>query len=110
MGTGAIWTRWCLIIKPRNVLYVESLASPVPPDPPMTQSLTYHRLAAVNFFLGCVGVVQVSRIYMWRKSQEGSATEAAKDMEQDVADSAKAIATQAKGAVKSAEKSVEKST
>lgn len=21
MGTGAIWTRWCLIIKPRNVLY-----------------------------------------------------------------------------------------
>ena len=22
MATGAIWTRWCLIIKPRNVLYV----------------------------------------------------------------------------------------
>lgn len=21
MATGAIWTRWCLIIKPRNVLY-----------------------------------------------------------------------------------------
>lgn len=25
MATGAIWTRWCLIIKPRNVLYVLSL-------------------------------------------------------------------------------------
>ncbi|KAJ5242001.1 mitochondrial pyruvate carrier 2 [Penicillium citrinum] len=86
MGTGAIWTRWCLIIKPRNVL-----------------------LAAVNFFLGCVGVVQVSRIYMWRRSQEGSAVEAAKDLEQDVADSAKSVAKQAEGAVEGAVKSVEKS-
>ena len=23
-ATGAIWTRWCLIIKPRNILYVPS--------------------------------------------------------------------------------------
>ncbi|SPO03747.1 related to FMP43 Found in Mitochondrial Proteome [Cephalotrichum gorgonifer] len=38
-ATGIIWTRWCLIIKPKNYL-----------------------LAAVNFFLGCVGLVQVSRI------------------------------------------------
>ncbi|KAK0613067.1 hypothetical protein B0T17DRAFT_463523, partial [Bombardia bombarda] len=45
--TGLIWTRWCLIIKPRNIL-----------------------LAAVNFFLGCVGVVQVSRIAMWHQSQK----------------------------------------
>ncbi|KAH8811457.1 hypothetical protein F5884DRAFT_854805 [Xylogone sp. PMI_703] len=37
--TGLIWTRWCLIIKPKNIL-----------------------LATVNFFLGIVGVVQVSRI------------------------------------------------
>ena len=22
MGTGAIWTRWCFVIKPKNVLYV----------------------------------------------------------------------------------------
>lgn len=28
MATGAIWTRWCLIIKPRNVLY--ALASSAP--------------------------------------------------------------------------------
>ncbi|TVY53046.1 Mitochondrial pyruvate carrier [Lachnellula suecica] len=38
-ATGMIWTRWCLIIKPRNIL-----------------------LAAVNFFLGVVGVIQVTRI------------------------------------------------
>ncbi|RFU32610.1 hypothetical protein B7463_g3710, partial [Scytalidium lignicola] len=37
--TGLIWTRWCMIIKPKNVL-----------------------LATVNFFLGMVGIVQVSRI------------------------------------------------
>ncbi|KAL8943060.1 MAG: hypothetical protein Q9211_001113 [Gyalolechia sp. 1 TL-2023] len=43
-ATGAIWTRWCFVIKPRNIL-----------------------LAAVNFFLGCVGVVQVSRILMWKR-------------------------------------------
>lgn len=29
MGTGAIWTRWCLIIKPRNVLYVLTLLRPM---------------------------------------------------------------------------------
>ncbi|KAJ2902779.1 hypothetical protein MKZ38_000133 [Zalerion maritima] len=38
-ATGLIWTRWCLIIKPKNYL-----------------------LAAVNFFLGIVGIVQVTRI------------------------------------------------
>ncbi|KAI4277996.1 MAG: hypothetical protein L6R35_006112 [Caloplaca aegaea] len=60
-ATGAIWTRWCLIIKPRNVL-----------------------LAAVNFFLGCVGVVQVSRILTWQQSvKNGTAPEA---IEQDAMD------------------------
>ncbi|RKU45449.1 hypothetical protein DL546_007391 [Coniochaeta pulveracea] len=38
-ATGLIWTRWCLIIKPKNYL-----------------------LAAVNFFLGIVGMVQCGRI------------------------------------------------
>lgn len=46
-ATGIIWTRWCLIIKPKNYL-----------------------LAAVNFFLGAVGVVQVTRILMWQNSQK----------------------------------------
>ncbi|KAK2075262.1 hypothetical protein P8C59_009404 [Phyllachora maydis] len=46
-ATGLIWTRWCLIIKPKNYL-----------------------LAAVNFFLGLVGVVQVSRILVHRSAQK----------------------------------------
>ncbi|RPB01746.1 UPF0041-domain-containing protein [Choiromyces venosus 120613-1] len=37
--TGAIWTRWCMIIHPRNI-----------------------PLAAVNFFLAGVGSVQLGRI------------------------------------------------
>lgn len=56
-ATGLIWTRWCLIIKPKNYL-----------------------LAAVNFFLGVVGVVQVTRIMLWRSSQKNKGVvEEAKD-------------------------------
>ncbi|EFW99238.1 upf0041 domain containing protein [Grosmannia clavigera kw1407] len=40
-ATGVIWTRWCLIIKPKNYM-----------------------LAAVNFFLGIVGIIQCTRIFM----------------------------------------------
>ncbi|KAG8168299.1 hypothetical protein KVR01_003988 [Diaporthe batatas] len=69
-ATGIIWTRWCLIIKPKNYL-----------------------LAAVNFFLGLVGVVQVSRILMWRNSQKGNTT---------VADAAVEVKDEVKEAVKSA--------
>lgn len=50
------------------------------------QELTngFHRLAAVNFFLGCVGVVQVSRILMWQQSvKNGTAVEL---VEQDAKD------------------------
>lgn len=32
-----------------------------------------YRLAAVNFFLGCVGVTQVSRIVMYHRSQNQKA-------------------------------------
>ncbi|KAI1772752.1 UPF0041-domain-containing protein [Hypoxylon cercidicola] len=46
-ATGLIWTRWCFVITPQNYL-----------------------LAAVNFFLGCVGVTQVARILMYRSSQK----------------------------------------
>lgn len=61
-ATGFIWTRWCLIIKPKNYL-----------------------LAAVNFFLGLVGVVQVSRIMMYNASQKDkdpleTAADAVKDV------------------------------
>ncbi|KAM0250034.1 hypothetical protein ACHAQJ_008765 [Trichoderma viride] len=41
MCTGIIWTRWCFVIKPKNML-----------------------LAAVNFFLALVGIAQISRIAM----------------------------------------------
>ncbi len=43
-ATGLIWTRWCLIIKPKNYM-----------------------LAAANFFLGVAGLVQCVRIYLARK-------------------------------------------
>ncbi|EEQ30257.1 hypothetical protein McanMca71_002248 [Microsporum canis] len=77
MATGAIWTRWCLIIKPRNVL-----------------------LATVNFFVGCVGLTQVTRIFLYRRSQDGSAKEAVKDMTHEATDSAKAAIHKAEEAVK----------
>ncbi|KAI5464062.1 hypothetical protein BGZ63DRAFT_376822 [Mariannaea sp. PMI_226] len=54
--TGFIWTRWCLIIKPRNVL-----------------------LATVNFFLGIVGLVQISRIINYEYSKKDSAIEEVKE-------------------------------
>ncbi|OJJ43021.1 hypothetical protein ASPZODRAFT_136556 [Penicilliopsis zonata CBS 506.65] len=82
-ATGAIWTRWCLIITPRNVL-----------------------LATVNFFLGCVGAVQVSRILMYRRSlNDGSSVEAAKDIEAEVVDAAKSVVEKTEKAV---EKAIEK--
>jgi hypothetical protein len=33
--TGIIWTRWCLIIKPKNYLYVLTHPTP-PPFPPQS--------------------------------------------------------------------------
>lgn len=46
-ATGFIWTRWCMIITPKNFL-----------------------LAAVNFFLGLVGVTQCTRILIYNSSQK----------------------------------------
>lgn len=40
---------------------------------------------------------------MWRRSQDGSATAAAKDMAEDAVGGAKAVTKSAKGAIKSAE-------
>ncbi|KAF1359957.1 UPF0041-domain-containing protein, partial [Lizonia empirigonia] len=45
MCTGAIWTRWCFVIRPKNVA-----------------------LAAVNALLFCVGATQVGRIYSYNQS------------------------------------------
>ncbi|KAJ8067069.1 hypothetical protein OCU04_004449 [Sclerotinia nivalis] len=61
-ATGIIWTRWCLIIKPRNIL-----------------------LATVNFFLGMVGVVQVTRILLHQRSEKTkSLTDKAAEVGHDV--------------------------
>ncbi|KTW30681.1 hypothetical protein T552_00394 [Pneumocystis carinii B80] len=45
--TGSIWTRWSMIIKPKNYL-----------------------LATVNLFLAITGSVQLFRIYLYRQSLE----------------------------------------
>ncbi|KAL8808515.1 MAG: hypothetical protein Q9182_000066 [Xanthomendoza sp. 2 TL-2023] len=79
-ATGAIWTRWCFIIKPRNIL-----------------------LAAVNFFLGCVGVIQVTRILRWQQSvKNGTVAEVAQESAEDAAGTAKGIAQNPEAAAKSA--------
>ncbi|KAL8669145.1 MAG: hypothetical protein Q9168_006258 [Polycauliona sp. 1 TL-2023] len=68
-ATGAIWTRWCFIIKPQNLL-----------------------LAAVNFFLGCVGVIQVTRILRWQSAvKNGTISEVAQQDTEDAARTAKDI-------------------
>ena len=72
MATGAIWTRWCFIIKPRNIA-----------------------LATVNFFLFCVGSVQVSRVLVYRNSVKEPLKEEVKNAEALVKDpigSAKKVA------------------
>ncbi|EFY89069.1 UPF0041 domain protein [Metarhizium acridum CQMa 102] len=65
--TGLIWTRWCLIIKPKNYL-----------------------LAAVNFFLGLVGIVQVSRIAMYESAKKKGLAGVVEDVKKDVKDQVKA--------------------
>ncbi|CAN9159675.1 UPF0041-domain-containing protein [Alternaria alternata] len=57
MCTGAIWTRWCFVIRPKNVA-----------------------LAAVNFLVFCVGATQVGRIYAYNKSIEGTEGQAKGEM------------------------------
>ncbi|KAF6811989.1 hypothetical protein CSOJ01_05427 [Colletotrichum sojae] len=64
-ATGIIWTRWCLIIKPKNYL-----------------------LAAVNFFLGVVGVVQCTRIFMWQASQKKTVGDVAVEVKDKVKEAA----------------------
>lgn len=48
MATGLIWTRWCFVIRPRNLF-----------------------LASVNFLLFCVGATQVSRVLSYQSSLKG---------------------------------------
>lgn len=63
--------------------------------------LAYNRLAAVNFFLGCVGVIQVSRILMWQSSvKKQSAGEQLENAEASAVESAKGVKEDVKAAVK----------
>lgn len=50
-------------------------------------------MAAVNFFLGCVGTTQVTRILLWQQSQKNATVgEVAKASAEDVANTATGIA------------------
>ncbi|EPY52681.1 BRP44 protein [Schizosaccharomyces cryophilus OY26] len=46
-ATGAIWTRWSLIVRPKNYFN-----------------------ATVNFFLAIVGAIQLSRIFAYQQQQK----------------------------------------
>jgi hypothetical protein len=55
----------------------------------------------VNFFLGCVGSVQVARIFLYRRSlDDGSSKEALKDMLHDTTDASKHVVEKAEAVVK----------
>ena len=75
--TGAIWTRWCFVIRPKNMF-----------------------LATVNFFLFLVAVTQVTRITMWQRSVanvEGQAENEGKVLGSEL----KEVAKKAENSVKS---------
>jgi hypothetical protein len=59
MSTGALWTRWCFIIKPKNMM-----------------------LAAVNFFLFIVGATQTSRILLHQRSVKAAGGEVKAEVEE----------------------------
>ena len=62
-----------------------------------------HRLAAVNFLLGCVGLVQVSRIFAYNQSQKGkSAVATAKEGAEDMGKAAVGAVEQGTKKLKSA--------
>ena len=54
MATGLIWTRWCFVIKPRNLF-----------------------LASVNFLLFCVGATQSAPMAMSSSARAGPSSASA---------------------------------
>ena len=78
MATGAIWTRWCLIIKPRNMF-----------------------LASVNFLLFCVGGTQVARALMYQRSlKDGNLAQEVERVAKQEGRDLEAAAKEAKGELK----------
>ena len=142
-ATGMIWTRWCFVIKPKNMLYVisvfpsstrcsllfminslyisafNSTQKYIPilfhhimsfafyflsseTNPPFFFS-PGRRLAAVNFFLACVGITQLSRIFLYQRSVKNSdSTAVIKEDARDLKDSAAAVVGETKAAVREA--------
>ena len=59
------------------------------------------RLAAVNFFLACVGITQLSRIFLYQRSVKNSdSTAVIKEDARDLKDSAAAVVGETKAAVR----------
>ena len=78
-ATGLIWTRWCFIIKPRNLF-----------------------LASVNFLLFCVGATQSTRVLLYNASKKNdTAIEAAKKEAGKDASAVEKIVEDPKAAAKS---------
>ena len=50
----------------------------------------HYSLAAVNFFLGMVGIAQVTRILMYESAKKKSLKEVVADVKEDAKDSLKA--------------------
>ncbi|MCJ1374346.1 hypothetical protein MMC20_005578 [Loxospora ochrophaea] len=68
-ATGVIWTRWCFVIRPKNML-----------------------LAAVNFFLASVGLTQVTRIFLYQRSlSNGTISQVAESDVKDIAETTEGI-------------------
>ena len=76
-ATGAIWTRWCFVIRPQNIF-----------------------LATVNFFLFLVGSTQCARILMYRNSLKAAGKEAEGEGAQ-IVEELKEAGDKAKKAIKS---------
>ncbi|KAI5370044.1 putative mitochondrial pyruvate carrier [Septoria linicola] len=70
MATGLIWTRWCFVIRPKNMF-----------------------LASVNFLLFCVGATQTTRVLLYQRSLDGQsvAEEIKKDAKQEAGNLEKAV-------------------
>jgi mitochondrial pyruvate carrier 2 len=72
MATGSIWTRWCFVIRPKNMLYVLTMLSSSSSLSEIVKLTLFNSLAAVNFCLFCVGTTQCSRILFYNIEKEGS--------------------------------------
>lgn len=101
MATGLIWTRWCFVIKPRNLLY----ASIGTHTRNKIETNTRDSLASVNFLLFCVGATQVSRVLLWQKSQKGdSISHEIEQAGEQIVHTVEDIAKDPKGAYEKAKK------